>query len=108
MRCTVISTWFEKFLKTYIILMLLLMVIAACYFDVYDRSIRSFAKAELLLAALILAGGFSFVSVKIFIKNKLYFYTFVILLSVVSCSFWNLFADTQPVSDYEVLIDAGN
>ncbi|MEA4926286.1 MAG: glycosyltransferase family 39 protein [Syntrophomonadaceae bacterium] len=102
-----ISGWFEKLSKAYSLAILLLIAVAICYFVVHDRTTGAGWQAGLLLAALMLAGGLAFVSVRFYKKSKYMFYAFVILLSAVSCAWWNLFADTQPVSDYSILIDAG-
>ena len=102
-----ISTWLEKFLKAYGIVMLSSVAVAVLYFVIHDSYTGVIWQVALFLVAMMLTVGLAFISIKFYKKSKYIFYTFVILLSVISCTLWNIFADTQPVSDYKVLIQAG-
>lgn len=95
---------------TYIIYSICFLILAfMAYSTIYclccDTSLRFANKMMCFLLAAGLIIFSSYIAIKINRKNEWLFLALLIFCSGASCLAWNIFAKTQPVSDYKVLLE---
>jgi len=85
-------------------LLLLCMALSAIVHGVRDNAVMGFAGvAGVLIAVAVSALGASLATI-VHRRGRRLYLVFLVLLSGTICLFWNLYAQTVPVSDYQVLL----
>jgi len=104
MENNMISNFIKKIVLYICFIILILMFLSTVYFIYKDESSNAFGKIACYIFICCMFGLLYYISGIIYAKKPKLFIVFVMIVSVISCTAWNLYSKTVPVSDYEVLM----